>query len=211
MKKDLFRQHGPLSNFMDKFADCFVLSCMWLLLSLPIITIPLASICLYDAMARCTMGTEQGPVKRFWRTAKRELLRGLAMGAEWLCFGAIVFFCYNYLLNMGQEYVFFKMYSILYLATMLIPLGIIVWMVPLQSRFYYGFWELHKVAASFCLLHLPKTALLVVMLLGAVLLVTLVPTTAILVLLIPGLMTLLQTLIIEPVFEQYVNEESEND
>ena len=40
MKNNLFRQNGPLHNFMDKFADCFVLSCMWLLLSVPIVTIP---------------------------------------------------------------------------------------------------------------------------------------------------------------------------
>jgi uncharacterized membrane protein YesL len=197
-----------MSNFMDRFADCFLLSCMWLLLSIPIITIPLASICLYDAMARCTMGSEPGAVKRFWRTAKRELGRGLLMGVEWLAFGAVAFFCYNYLLAMGQQYEFFKMYSILYLVTMLVPLGVIVWMVPLQSRFYYSFRELHKVAASFCLLQLPKTGLLVGMLLGCVVLVTLVPTTAILALLVPGFMTMLQTLIIEPVFRDYSNEEA---
>lgn len=209
MKNNLFRQNGPLHNFMDKFADCFVLSCMWLLLSVPIVTIPLACICLYDAIARCTMGAEPSPVKRFWRTAKRELVRGLLMGVEWIAFCAIAFFCYNYLLAMGQQYEFFKMYSILYLATMLVPLGVAVWMVPLQSRFYYGFWELHKVAGTFCLLHLPKTALLVGMLIGFTVLILLVPTTAILILLVPGFMTLLQTLIIEPVFEQYKNEEDE--
>jgi uncharacterized membrane protein YesL len=109
---------------------------------------------------------------------------------------------------MGQQYEFFKMYSILYLVTMLVPLGVIVWMVPLQSRFYYSFRELHKVAASFCLLQLPKTGLLVGMLLGCVVLVTLVPTTAILALLVPGFMTMLQTLIIEPVFRDYSNEEA---
>jgi uncharacterized membrane protein YesL len=208
MKHDLFRHNGPLANFMDKFADCFVLSCMWLLLSLPVITIPLSSICLYDAMAHCTMGTEPGPVKRFWRTAKRELVRGLLMGVEWLAFGAIFFFCYNYLLAMGQQYEFFKMYSILYLATMLVPLGIVLWMVPLQSRFVYGFWELHKVAGTFFLMYLPRTALLVGMLIGFTVLVLLVPNTAILILLIPGFMTLLQTLIIEPVFEDYTPDEA---
>lgn len=211
MKHDLFRHNGPLSNFMDKFADCLTLSCMWLLLCLPIITIPLSCVCLYDAMARCTMGTEPGPVKRFWRTAKRELLRGLLMGVEWLIFGVIIYFCYTYLLAMGQAYDFFKMYSILYLATMLVPLGVAVWMVPLQSRFYYGFWELHKVAGSFFLAYLPKTALLVGMLIGFAALIMLIPSTGILILLIPGFMTLLQTLIIEPVFKQYTNEEEEND
>jgi hypothetical protein len=81
-------------------------------------------------------------------------------------------------------------------------------MVPLQSRFVYGFWELHKVAGTFFLMYLPRTALLVGMLFGFTVLVLLVPNTAILILLIPGFMTLLQTLIIEPVFEDYTPDEA---
>ena len=211
MARKFFDPENNLWSWIGRIPEIVILSTLWVLMSLPVITLIPASIALYDAMARCTMGAEPGPVKRFWRTAKRELVRGLLMGIEWLAFGAIFFFCYNYLLTTGQEIAFFKMYSILYLATMLVPLGVAVWMVPLQSRFYYGFWELHKEAATFCLMYLPKTAMLIGMLIGFTVLILLVPTTAILILLIPGFMTLLQTLIIEPVFKQYVSEESEND
>ena len=63
------------STAMDLFGDLFLLSFMWLVCGALIVTIPVACIALYDAVAHCVVGGEKEPVKRFWFTAKRELIR----------------------------------------------------------------------------------------------------------------------------------------
>jgi uncharacterized membrane protein YesL len=211
MKNKLFGQDGTLAVFVDRFMDCFGLSCMWLLLSCLIVTIPVASIALYDAISRCVVGDEPSPFKRFWRTVWRELGRGLLMGLEWMVVAAVAVFFLNYIMALGQINEIFKLYSIVYLVTMLVPLSVALWMVPVESRFVYKFWELHKVAASFCIANLPRTALLVGMLLAFVALILFLPNTLILILLIPGFMTLLQTAIIEPVFRPYMPSEEADE
>lgn len=195
---------------MDLFGDLFLLSCMWLLCCLPIVTIPVACISLYDAVAHCVVGGEKEPVKRFWHTAKRELIRGILMGIAWIVVCALGFMSFLYLRAMGAEMPLFSVYSYVYLATMVIPLAIAVWSVPVQSRFGYKFWELHKVAAIFALSNLPQTAVMVAVLVGLGLLFAFVPISTILILILPGILTLIQTGTVELAFAPYMEEDGDD-
>ena len=195
---------------MDLFGDLFLLSFMFLVCSVLIVTIPVACIALYDAMAHCVVGGEKEPVKRFWFTAKRELIRGILMGILWIAVCALGFMSFVYLRAMGAEMPLFTVYSYVYLATMVIPIAIAVWSVPVQSRFGYKFWELHKVSAIFALSNLPQTAVMVVVLVGLAVLFAFVPVASVLLLILPGILTLIQTRAVEQAFAPYI-EENNND
>ena len=195
---------------MDLFGDLFLLSFMFLVCSVLIVTIPVACIALYDAMAHCVVGGEKEPVKRFWNTARRELIRGVLMGIEWLMICSFGFMSFVYLRAMGEEMPLFAVYAYVYLATMVIPLAVVLWMVPVQSRFCYKFWELHKVGAIFALNNLPQTAVMVAVLVGLGLLFSLLPITSVLLLILPGILTLIQARTVEAAFAPYM-EEDNND
>lgn len=195
---------------MDLFGDLFLLSFMWLVCSALIVTIPVACIALYDAVAHCVVGGEKEPVKRFWRTARLELIRGVLMGIEWIVFCVLGFMSFTYLRVMGTEIPLFAIYAYVYLATMVIPLGLAVWIVPVESRFGYKFWQLHKAAGIFALANLLPTAIMVAVLVGLGLLFMFVPVTTVSLLILPGILTLIQTRTVEAAFAPYM-EEDNND
>ncbi len=195
---------------MDLFGDLFLLSFMWLVCSALIITIPVASIALYDAMAHCVVGGEKEPVKRFWYTARRELIRGVLMGILWVTVCALGFMSFMFLRAMGAESPLFSIYSYVYLATMVIPLAIAIWSVPVQSRFYYKFWALHKASAIFALSNLSQTAIMVAVVVGLCILFASLPVSSVLLLILPGILTLIQSRTVETAFAPYM-EEDNND
>ena len=193
---------------MDLFGDLFLLSFMWLMCSALIVTIPVACIALYDSIAHCVVGGEKEPVKRFWYTAKRELIRGILMGIVWVMVCALGFMSFTYLQVMGTEMPLFSVYSYVYLATMVIPVAIAIWSVPVQSRFCYGFWALHKTSALFALSNLPQTAIMVAVLVGLVALITFFPVAAALLFILPGILTLIQSRTVETAFAPYMEEDN---
>lgn len=196
-------------RWFGKMADITVLSILWMFCCLPIITIIPACIALYDTCARCIHGTQEHPYKHFFLTLKAELLRGIGITVLWGVLGFALATGYNYLYYLGQNNQFFAMYSLAYLASMLIPVGILAWLIPLESRFNHSFISLHKTAATFAIVHLPTTAILLGLLIAAVVALLFLPVLAIL---MPGLVVTVQAWFIEKVFKNYLpKEEVDND
>lgn len=203
----LFDPDNFFWRWFGKMADITVLSILWILCCLPIVTIIPACIALYDTIAHCVHGTDEQPYKHFFLSLKSELLRGIGMTLLWGVLAFALATGYNYLYYLGQTNQFFAMYSLAYLATMLIPVGILAWLIPLESRFSHSFITLHKTAATFAIVHLPTTAILLVLLAAAIVLLMLLPVLAIL---MPGLVVTIQAWFIEKVFKSYLPDESTN-
>lgn len=193
-------------RWFGKLADVFVLSLLWTLCCIPVVTIVPASIALYDAVARCVHGTKESPYKYFFHVLKTELLRGIGITVLWGVVGVLLVAGYNVLYHMGKESSFAAVYSMVYLATMLIPVGILAWLIPLEARFSHSFFGLHKTAATFTIVHLPTTGIVLGLLAATVALGLFLP---VLILILPGLVVTLQSWFIEKVFKQYIPEETD--
>ena len=191
-------------RWFGKLADVMVLSILWLLCCLPVVTIAPSCIALYDAIARCIHGPDEHPYKRFFRTFKAELLRGIGITVLWAAIGFVLMLGYSFLYQMGETSKFAAIYSIVYLASMLIPLGIVAWLIPIESRFSHSFLSLHKTAATFSIVHLPTTAVLLGLLIVAVILLMFFPVLAIV---LPGILVTVQCWFVEKVFKKYIPEE----
>ena len=76
----------------------------------------------------------------------------------------------------------------------------LVWLIPIESRFVHGFGSLHKTALTFAFVNLPKTALLLVILIATVTVLIYVP---FLMVLLPSVMVTLHCTLIERVFKRY--------
>lgn len=195
-------------RWFGKLADALVLGLLWLLCCLPVVTIIPSCIALYDSVARCLHGTEDGPYKHFFRVLKSELLRGIGLTVVWLVFGGLLVIGYNFLYNMGKTNQLLSVYASVYLATMLIPLGILAWLIPLEARFEHSFVSLFKTAATFTIVHLPTTGIVLGLLAAGVIVGMFVP---VIILILPGLVVTLQSWVIEKVFKRYIPEETNND
>lgn len=204
---ELNHKENPMLYWFSKIGDFFVLSIMWLVLCLPVVTFIPACIALYDSVAHCIQGTEDGCIGRFFRTLKRELLRGIILSILWLGIGVLLFYGYCILYQMGQQNQAMAAYSLVYLFTILIPLGVLTWLIPVESRFEHRFFHLFKAAVVYSISHLPTTVLLIVILVLAIVMVLLLPVLAVL---MPAIAVTVQAWFIERVFKKYIPQEEEN-
>ncbi|MBO5129959.1 MAG: YesL family protein [Oscillospiraceae bacterium] len=203
--RSFFNPDNFLWRWFGKLADYVMLSCVWILCCIPMVTIGASCIALYDATAHCVRGNEGGTYKRFFRTFKRELGRGIVMTIFWavLC----------WLLNAGYQVVsqladtgnVWAVLSIVYFCTLFIPLGTACWAVALESRFTYSFGDLHRNAFIFTFAHLPHTFAMAALLVLAInVCINLFP----LIMVIPGLLTYLQSFFAERVMKKYMPSET---
>ena len=63
----LFNLNSKFYRFMSRAADCILLSLLWIVFSLPIVTCGAASAALYYAMHKVLHDMGKGTVKEFWR------------------------------------------------------------------------------------------------------------------------------------------------
>jgi uncharacterized membrane protein YesL len=205
---NLNQNENPMLYWFSKIGDFCVLSVLWILLCIPIVTFVPASIALFDSVAHCIHGTEDGPTHRFFRTFKSELLKGILLSLVWLVIGGTLFYGFSILLHMGQENQAMAAYSLVYLFTMLIPLGILTWLIAVESRFHHSFFGLFRTAAIYAIGHLPTTIILLFILIVAIIAVLCLP---ILGLLVPAIAATVQCWFVERIFQKYIPQEDKTD
>ena len=83
MKNSLFDAESWLWKPFGYVADFLILSALWLLCSVPIVTAGAAFAALYDCCARCVLGGEQERLTRCFRTFRRELKLGSGSFLLW--------------------------------------------------------------------------------------------------------------------------------
>ena len=190
-----------LWRFICKAFDLFGLSCMWLLSSMLIITVGPASIACYDAAAHCLRDGEPNLAGRFFRTLKRELVPGILITLVWGTAFFVLWTGLRIAAQMGQGVI-----TAAYCISLLVPLGVLCWLIPIQSRFVYRFGQLHRTALSFALAHLPQTIAILALALVTAALCLACP---FFVVILPGTLVYFQSFLIEKVFKKYMPPEEE--
>lgn len=201
-----FNPDNWLWRGFGRLADFFILSVLWMVCSIPLVTIGAASIALYDTVAHCFRYQEGSMVGRFFRTFKRELLRGILLTVCWAALGYLLNVSYQILAQMGEPGSVWGTISVIYFVALLIPVGIACWAIGLESRFAYTFGQLHKNAVIFTLGYLPRTVAIVLIF---VLFYNVIINFPFMIMLLPAVMVNLQSMFMEPVFRKYMPEETE--
>ena len=99
-----------LMRWMEKLGAIFGLSVMWILCCLPVLTIMPACIALYDSVVNCLHGDEPSPIRRFFSTLRRELIRGIGLTVLWIAVWLVFLYGFALLNNLGKENSIFSMY-----------------------------------------------------------------------------------------------------
>ena len=204
MKNSLFNSENWILQPFSWLADFLILSCLWLICSIPVITAGAATAAMYDCCARCLKDGERELFSRFFRTFRRELISGIPsfllwaaiLGGAWLLIRGFTGSAAGTEMNLVFAYGMMVFLGVL--------VGIASWVFPLLSRFTFNFSGLNTTALRLSLAHLPRTMLLgVVNVASGWLCITfLFP-----VMVVPGIAGLLSSYILEPVFKTYENRE----
>lgn len=154
----IFNPENRFWRWVDRAADVLILSLLWSVCSIPVITIGAASTALYDAAVRCVRGGERTPYSRFFRTFAAEFKTATL---SWLTWGggmAALLAGHILLLTSAQGSQAPMALSMACLVLAIAAAGVLCWLFPLLSRFKFTFSGLSRTAVQFWFAHLPSTA-----------------------------------------------------
>ena len=180
--------------------DFLILSALWILCSIPIITIGSAFTALYDCSAHCVKNEEKGMLSRYFRTYKRELLPSFLSFLLWgLIIGVLFRFIQNFTATATPNSVNLVIaYALAFLLVLVV--GIAFWVYPLLSRFTFSIVDLNLTAIRLAIAHFPRTIALGVC---TALSVWVCLTFWMPLMVVPGIYGLLSAFLLEPVFKKY--------
>lgn len=174
------------------------LSFLWIVCSLPIVTVIPASVALYDAVHKYVIPGHQGCFTHFFATLKKEFRGTWKLSLLWVGLFALQFLMQFGLSGTHWEYANFAVF--LCRTNMVLIVLYLCWLVPLQSRFELSFGALHKNALILFVACLPYTlacfAILALLTAGCLLFLPLS-------LVVPALIPLMDHFFVEKAFQKY--------
>ena len=208
MFHSFFDSESPFFCLLGRVLDIVVLSVLWLICSLPIVTIGPASAALYYSCAKCLRHQEPGPYRNFFSAFRQNLKTGIGATVVFLLLAVLLSAGYQLLAAAaGVGSSVWNAVRVMYLVLLVIPVSVAACAFPLLSRFTYTVGTLLSNSLRLTFRHLPRVVA------AGALTVTAVALTALfwyygVMLLMPALCALLSTYLLEPVFRKYTTEEN---
>ena len=160
MFRGFFNNDGPLMTFFNDFGGVFILTILWLICSLPLITVVPAATAFYYGMTKAVRHDTGYPAQEFFRAFKMNLLRGVPLS---IALGLLVYLlCRNYtfFLNAGTKHGLLML-----IPTCLLLLIVVMTMMLLPailSRFSFNIGRILKMSLVMALKHIPTVILLMI-------------------------------------------------
>ena len=202
MARNYFNPEGLVWKPLGKLGDLVMLSLLWGICSIPLVTVGPATAALYDCTVHCIRRGEGEFFSRFWRTFRAELRTGILAALLWGAVLAALFLLRALLMRRLGYAGAGGAVGMATLVVLLVPTGMACWVFPLLSRFTFTFGALQGAAVRLALGHILRTlALAVIALLGTELCLRFVSP----LIFTPGLVALLWSYLLEPVFARYAD------
>lgn len=205
MLESLFNPDNPLMRTINKIIDLVVLSLVWTLGCLPVVTAGVSCSALYYAVVKAVRRDRSHAVREFWRSFKSNLKKGILSELIWLVFAfmmlisdlplAVSFLDTGKIQNTAM--------LILFAVKALLLVGIACWFCPLMSRYDEKLLTLLKASLSMIVRHPFLTLLTIILVLIAVLLLVAEPLLAAM---IPGFAMFALSLLQEPALQEICGE-----
>lgn len=203
--KEFFSMEGPFMQFFAKLWDVILLSIVFCICSIPIVTFGMNCIALYYTIVKVVLPGERHAVRTFLRAVPRNAKQGFALGILFEIVIAILAYSMLVILHndMGAAGVFF---GVVFVMLFMIVLVVMAYAFPMSARFQNTIGEIIANSAFMALEHWKETTSLLILqavfIVGMVLIVYIPP----IVLILPGAIVWMQAKLLEPVFEGYLKE-----
>lgn len=198
--RNFFNAENWLWKPLGVLGDLVILSLLWTVFSVPIVTLGPASAALYDAAVHSIRRREDTVIARFFSTFRRELKQGVLSTLIVLAAAVVLGSVPLLLLSRGQGQPYVLALSLLPVFFLLCA---VCWLWPALSRFKMTLGPLHVNSLRLAFGHILRSAAMA-LLWGATAWAGLRFIAPLFV--CPALAALLCSLLIEPVFRQYETE-----
>jgi len=201
--RSFFDPDNTLFRFTSLVLDLFVLSLMWLVCCLPVVTIGPATAALYYSCAKCLRYRENGPYSNFWTSFKENLGTGILTTLLFLVIAIVlaigVLYLYLAAVGLGGKWqIILAAYGVL----ALLPMSVMLCAFALLSRFRYKVGGLLSDSFRVTLQNLPRLLAASVLVVFLALLIRRFWMYGVIIV-IPALGGYLSTYLMEPVLRKY--------
>ena len=200
----LFNYDGFVVQTMNRIADCICLSILWLVSSLPVITVGAATTALYYSMNKCVRRSEGGVWKTYWHAFAANFKQATGL---WLTlfavYGALVACCYSSYLMCINGYLPKELFYFLLIVIAVITLWA-SFVFPYLAKFQNTNRNVLKNCVYITVMNFPVALLNLVALLLCALGISMFPLAIVCA---PGIYMVISCYATEPVFRKYMSEE----
>lgn len=201
----LFNINSPFFRFMSKLFDLIVVSLLWVLCCIPVITIGPATSALYYSVVKSIRKDRGYVTKEFFKAFKMNFKLGAISGVLLLLFSFLLSMNISYAKTLSSSFGVFLWY--LYWILSIVLLMVSMYVFPVLSRFTVSFRNLFKLSLFFSIRHLLTTIVTVIVVIAGALLVFLSALMGLV--FVPGLCVLLISFLMERVLKRYTPEAEE--
>lgn len=203
--KGIFHYDGWLAQALSKITDALFLGLLWLVFSLPIITIGASSTALYYTVHKVLRKGSETVWSAFWRAFKSGFKQSTVLFVIMAIVGAMVYFSLYYGYSM---YLAGALEGLFMIVLCLFDLMVVAWLsylLPYTARFNAPTGEILKNCAAIAFINiLPSVALVAVWLITWFLAFNI----PLMLLVMPVIGTWLTSSILERIFRKYMTEEA---
>ena len=201
MLESLFDPENAFMCFVNKIIDLVVLSILWVLGCIPVVTIGVSTAALYYAVTKSVRCQRGHAAKEFWRAYKSNLKRGIVFELIW---GVLAFMMLStdmplVLTFLDTGKVQNVLLLILFAVKVFLLLGTACWYFPLISRFAQSTWRMTEAAVFILLRHVLRSFAVLLLVLFALSLLIAEP---LLLAIVPGPAVWLLSFLQEPAFRK---------
>ena len=202
MVRRFFNSETGIWRFFGWVGDIVMLSLLWVLCSIPLVTLGASSTALYDATVHVMKRRDDALFSRFFGTFRRELKTACLTALFWGVIAGVIVFLYRSLADSGPDGQVMTAWSVVFLLLLYLLLCILCWVFPLLSRFTFRFAALNRTAMQVALGNILRSASMALFCGVGIALFT---KNYFSVFFSPGLVAWLSSFLIEPIFEKYSN------
>lgn len=133
----LFNYDNPVWRFIGKFWDVLIVNLLWMICSIPIVTIGASTTAMYYVTLRLVRDEDGYTIKSFFKSFKENFKQATII---WLIFLAVImvlgFDLYFVVMTMTTASKFRTAMVVIFVAMAFIWLAMFTYVFPLQARFY---------------------------------------------------------------------------
>lgn len=199
---NIFSINSPFYRIMTKVADAMILTVLWIISSVPLVTLGASCSALYFSVYKVLREDEDTPWRCYWRSFRSNFKQGTLIGVP------VMIACGFWAYYLFQRYLIGDYLSIGPVLGLLALCFCLLWLhyiLTYIARFSDRFTAVLSKSLILCLSELPRSLLVLLsFVLAVVLLVVFIVIAPVLAFFVPVAYTLLLTCILEKIYGKYI-------
>ena len=203
----LFDLDNPFFRFISKLVDVIWLNILWMIFSIPVVTIGASTTAMYSVTMKMARDKEGYVFQGFWKSFKENFKQATIIWIILLIVGTVLGTDIYYFYHSTSKYAKFGLAAMIALSSL--ALCTAAYIFTLQAQFENSIKQTIKNAFIMCVRHLPWTVLLLAIYVAAA--ICLYITAFLVGIVIFGLAAFITSFIYNKIFIRYIPDEMKNE